>query len=105
MGSDEKWGVIIIAILVLIVIGLGGWGIHYAWIWRSDMGACLKSHQEPRHTNAWLEMRTIHCGKDCTTTTPIYHPAEDWIETVCDLYQYPDGNGPNCGSARKAANR
>jgi len=77
---------------------LGIWSI-YAWGY--DYGACLKSHQEPRHSDAWVETRQQYCGKDCSIPIVIYHPSEDWIVTVCDIHEYPDGCGPNAGYKRK----
>jgi hypothetical protein len=62
---------------------------------RCDRGACLKSHIEHRHQDAysWVQMMPISCGKDCTTYIPIthYEPARDWDETVCDQWQCPSG--------------
>lgn len=85
----------------VLAVQIGAW----AWSWRTDYGACLQSHQEPRHRDAWLEVQTYDCGKDCQVTIPVMHPAEDWIATVCDRYEYPDGAGPAAGRRRRAAAR
>lgn len=108
MGAEEEREVtrvvgpiaVIGSILGAIVLSI--WGVV---AWGFDYGQCLKSHQEPRHSDAWVEMRHTYCGKDCEIIVPVYHPSEDWIVTVCDLYEYPDGCGPSAGYKRKATCR
>ena len=48
---------------------------------------CLKDHVIIVHEEAWMEVRIMTCGKDCTYPAPIWHPARDYPRTVCDLWE------------------
>ncbi len=54
-----------------------------------------------RHSNAWTELRAVPMGK-MTTLIPIYHPARDWVETVCDVWETDDQRDLRRAKARGA---
>lgn len=78
------------SLVALWLLVIGGWWLidHFP-----DYGRCLAGHSEPRHSDAWMEMRPYSCGKNCTSAIPIWHPAEDWTIYVCDRYEFPEGDG------------
>lgn len=52
-------------------------------------GPCLLSQQENRHRDAWTQTELISVKPPMFL--PVNHPARDWVETVCDRWEDPDG--------------
>lgn len=61
--------------IAICVVALCGAGCE-------KMPPCLKSHQETRHGNAWVQFIPVYKGM----MIPIFHPARDYQVDVCDEY-------------------
>lgn len=99
-GSPRWWVWVLGGIALVFLMGVG---IYYL----PDYGACLKGHSEPRHRDAWVEVQ-VHTTcygvreTNCVTSTyPIFHPAQDWSEWVCEVWEFPEGDGREQRRLRK----